>query len=158
MRTDDILNAQDLTLVELCAQRKQRLNHSEPGKESALSIFKLFRNGLNSPWPRIMRISSEADPPPAYSRRGSDSEAESSPADQPPSYTRARCSFLVGLIPLELWNQSGHCQKGMKLAAGPPHHKWSKWPGNQKRSKGAVMGRHRSISAYTLRYFLAQSS
>ena len=60
-----------------------------------VSIFKLFLNGLNSPRPKIMRISSEADPPPAYSRRGSDSEAESSPADQPPSYTRARLDFWL---------------------------------------------------------------
>ena len=156
MRTDDILSVQDLTLVELCAQRKQRLNHAEPGKESALSIFKLFLNGLNSPWPKIMRISSEADPPPAYSRRGSDSEAESSPADQPPSYTRARLDFW--LDSMRIVNQSGHCQKGMKLAAGPPHHKWSKWPGNQRRSKGAVTGRHRSTWAFTLCYFFAQSS
>jgi len=50
----------DLTLVELCAQRKRRANNPVQ----------------------------EADPPPAYSRRAS--EAEPSPADNPPSYTRAR--------------------------------------------------------------------
>jgi len=50
----------DLTLVELCAQRKQRSNNA----------------------------AQEADPPPAYSRRASD--GEQSPVDCPPSYTRAR--------------------------------------------------------------------
>ena len=85
-------------------------------------------------------LSTEADPPPAYSRRAS--EAEPAPADCPPSYTRARWS--VQRFRFYLYKLPGHYRRGMNLAAGQHPWSWSRWQGMQRRLKVAVKDCHRA--------------
>ena len=87
IKSNDIL--QDLTLVELCAQRKRRGDTAAQGKCSNRTP----RNQNPQKKAKKILLSTEADPPPAYSRRAS--EAEPAPADCPPSYTRARWALLT---------------------------------------------------------------